>query len=311
MATAQAQSTNAKHTTAWRHWISFISLTNDYSKLIKPSELDVCLWLVYLFQKHLSYHTIRSYVYTLAAEIRMRGGANIIIPHESWFLHSTLNYLARELGTNSQINRRPLTVHDLISIFNISDLNDHDTFVFCTMLAVGVFCLLRIGELCFTRMRGQPKFIANKDVTFKGNRIEFTLYNTKTDNKRKGIIKTLTNVKNAPINPFNLVWAIQASKAGRTKGTDPFFTTYSKHPITAPMLIKFLRSKMNIIRPDIQSNEWSGISLRKGGATSAMRANISDSIIEKLGHWKSSAFKTYIAHEPSDIMFAQVQMAHH
>ena len=52
---------------------------------------------------------------------------------------------------------------------------------------------------------------ANKDVAFKDS-----LYNTKTDRKNAGITKTLANIKNCSFNPFNLVWALRASKFGNS-----------------------------------------------------------------------------------------------
>ena len=75
------------------------------------------------------------------------------------------------------------------------------------------------------------------------------------------------------------------------------------------MLVGFLRTKMKRIRPDIPEQEWSGISLRKGGATTAMRANVPDETISKLGHWKSTAFRSYMAHEPLDVITAQIHMS--
>lgn len=278
-------------------------------RLLNPTELDICLWIVFLSKKQLSYHTIRSYVYTLAAEIRLRGGPNFIVPNGSWFIHITLEYFARELGTSPRITRRPLTLSELRSILDISDLTDHNTLVFCTMLAVGIFCLLRIGELCYTKSRGKPKFIANRDIIIKHDRILIHLHRTKTDQRGIGTIKTITNIKHNSINPFNLIWALKFSKPNKTKDTDPFFLTSTNRPVTVSMLTAFIRSKMQIIRPNIPAHEWSGISIRKGGATTAMRARVPDNVIEKLGHWKSSAYKSYIAHEPIDIITAQTLMA--
>ena len=61
---------------------------------------------------------------TLAAEIRLRGGKNII-PQENWFIHNTLTYFARELGKKPTITRRPLTVTELNAKIEISNLTDH------------------------------------------------------------------------------------------------------------------------------------------------------------------------------------------
>jgi hypothetical protein len=66
LASAHAPSTRRKHTTAWRHWMKFISESEFSISPLQPSELNVCLWLVFLFKqrKKLSYNTIRTYLYS-------------------------------------------------------------------------------------------------------------------------------------------------------------------------------------------------------------------------------------------------------
>ena len=68
---------------------------------------------------------------------------------------------------------------------------------------------------------------------------------------------------------------------------------------------------MKIIFPDIPSSEWSGISLRKGGATTAMRAGVPGETIEALGHWTTDVYKRYISHNSSDFRSAQLKMVQH
>ena len=66
---------------------------------------------------------------------------------------------------------------------------------------------------------------------------------------------------------------------------------------------------MVLIFKDIDPREFSGISLRKGGATSALRAGVSGEIIQKMGNWKSGVYKGYIDHNIIDISRAQRNMA--
>ena len=75
------------------------------------------------------------------------------------------------------------------------------------------------------------------------------------------------------------------------------------------MLVKFLQDALRPIYPHVPCNEWSGISLRKGGATSALKGGVVGETIEHLGHWKSTVYKKYISHDVSDIKAAQRKMA--
>ena len=101
-------------------------------------------------------------------------------------MHSTMKYFLRAKGNRPIIFRRPLTVDLLNKLLASLDFSDYDTRVYATMLTVGVYCLLRVGEVCRTYAKGVTKFIQNKDIDFKSGFIEFTLWNTKTDTDGKG-----------------------------------------------------------------------------------------------------------------------------
>ena len=66
---------------------------------------------------------------------------------------------------------------------------------------------------------------------------------------------------------------------------------------------------MRKICPDINPRAWNGISLRKGGATSAMRVGVPGEVIQKLGHWKSNAYERYISTNTHDIIKAQRKLS--
>jgi integrase len=306
---AYAPSTRRKHTTAWRHWLRYLQLAEFSIPPIRPSELHICLWLVYLFKRHYSYNTIKTYLYSLASEIRIRGGKNIVIPYESWFVHTTLAYMKKSLGTGPITFRRPLTIDLLALLFKILDLKDYDTYVYACMLTMGVYCMLRVGELCYSKDEGVEKYIRNGDITFYSDYISYTLHNTKTDKDKRGVKKYIADIKSAVINPFDFMRMIKNIKTNSSISSEPFFTLKNGKPVSRPMLVKFLQDKMKIIFPAVPANEWTGISLRKGGATSAIRAGVAGEVIGHMGHWKSDVYKIYIVHEGKDIRDAQVKMA--
>lgn len=308
MATSRAPSTMSKRDIVWRHWLHFIHEANYTIPPIRPGELHVCLWIIWLFKKKLAYRTVQSYLYSLSAEIKFRGGNDILRQGFNWYIHSTMKHFMRSKGTQPIRLRRPLTI-DLLNRLLVSlDLSEYNTRVYATMLTVGVYCLLRIGEICYSSLKGVVKFIRNSDIVFKSRYIEFTLWNTKTDLEKKGVKKWIV-ATDAKFCPFDLMCTLKVIKFNQVKPKEPFFTLKNGKPVSRYLLVKFLRDKMALVAKDIDPREWSGISLRKGGATSALRAGISGETIQSMGNWRSSVYKGYIDHGVIDISNAQCKMA--
>jgi integrase len=308
MATSSAPSTIAKRTTVWRLWIRFIRASNFSIPPIQSTELHICLWLVWLFRRRLTYNTVQTYLFSLSAELKLRGGRNILQDGYKWFIHSTMKHFLRSKGNVTIKYRRPLTVDLLNKLLCSLDFTDYNTRVFATMLTIGVYCLLRIGELCHTKAKEIVKFISNKDFVFKSGFIELTLWQTKTDSKRQGIKKYIVKT-NAEFCPYDLLHKLKVIKSGSSGPDEPFFTLADGRPVSRYLLVKFLRQKMINIFKDIDINEWSGISLRKGGATSALRAGVAGEVIQRMGNWRSDVYKTYIDHTITDVATAQLRIA--
>lgn len=308
MATSRAPSTMNKREIVWRHWLKFIHEANYSIPPIRPGELHICLWIVWLFKKKLAYRTVQSYLYSLSAEIKFRGGLDILRQGFNWHINSTMKHYLRDKGTQPIKLRRPLTVDLLNRLLASLDMSDYNTRVFATMLAVGVYCLLRIGEICYTSLNGLTKYICNSDFVFKYQYIEFTLWNTKTDLEKKGVKKWIV-ATGTKFCPYDLMQRLKVIKITRVEPKEPFFTLKNGKPVSKYLLIKFLRDKMALVFKNVDPREWSGISLRKGGATSALRAGISGEVIQKMGNWRSNCYKSYIHHDVVDISRAQRQMA--
>jgi len=167
---------------------------------------------------------------------------------------------------------------------------------------------MRIGELCYTTDTGNPKVIKNGDMVFGENQIHITLWSTKTDQERKGVKKWITEVK-GPVCPLKMVQRLKATKLQCLRPNEPFFALESGKAVSKAMLVKFLQAQITRIFPGSNPKEWTGISLRKGGATSAIRAGVAGEVVQKLGNWKSAVYKGYIDCSIVDIAEAQGRMA--
>lgn len=111
LASSCAQSTLKKRTTCWRHWLRFLAESGYSIHPIRPNELHVCLWIMWLFRRKLTYITVRSYLYSLAAEMKFRGGNDIINEDHSWFIHCTMKHFKLRLGTAPLVYRSGLCYH--------------------------------------------------------------------------------------------------------------------------------------------------------------------------------------------------------
>lgn len=300
-----APSTLDKRKASWKHWCKFKAVHTLSGTMINPSELDICLWLTFLRDKGLMASSIKAYMYALSAEIKFRGGTSFIKPYESWFIKATMRAIERGDDPCKVVQRQPLTTDLLSKVAEGTDFSIGDNFAYITMLFLGIFGLFRINELCFVQRGGVKKFIRFKDIVFYPDHAKISIFNTKTD---RVVVKVVGKLSKGKICPYKILFNFYNSKLER-KPDLPVFTTKRGLPITRQLLVKFLQDKMSKICPDVPVKAWNGISLRKGGATSAMRAGVSGEVIQKLGNWKSSVYVQYLTAAEKDIIKAQDMFA--
>lgn len=273
--------------------------------MLAPTELQVCLWLVFLKSKKLAPATIRTYLYTLSSEVKQRGGPAFLIPRGSWFIHATLKAITRVSPIKAPLFRRPITIPVLHQFLQALDFSTGDDLLYGVMTTVGVFGFLRINELCAVGKIGSQKFIRVKDVSFRNGHAVVSIYNTKT----KDIVeKVLANLTGYRCNPCGLLWSFINAR-GPCKPDGPLFINQKGKPVTRVMFLDFLRKVLVKVYPSVNPKEWNGASLRKGGATSAVKAGVHSEVIERLGHWDSDAYKRYIHCSVHDITKAQAECA--
>ena len=78
----------------------------------------------------------------------------------------------------------------------------------------------------------------------------------------------------------------------RPPSPGPLFLFQDGTPLTRAALVAHLRTAL--AQAGIDSSKYSGHSFHIGAATAAAQAGYSDSFIQTLGRWKSSAFISYI-----------------
>ena len=99
------------------------------------------------------------------------------------------------------------------------------------------------------------------------------------------------------IKPSNLklcpVGALQKYLGLRGKRPCPLFLNPSKHPVQSIVFTNIL--KRVVVLSGLSSNQYKPHSFRIGATTWAHSLNMSDSKIQSLGRWRSTAYKKYIS----------------
>ena len=93
--------------------------------------------------------------------------------------------------------------------------------------------------------------------------------------------------------------------AARPSAHEPLFTF--EDGLTRAALVTHLQTALS--HAGIEHSNYTGHSFRIGAATAAAQAGYSDSFIQSLGRWKSSAFVAYIRASTNDLAVVAPRLA--
>ena len=84
-------------------------------------------------------------------------------------------------------------------------------------------------------------------------------------------------------------------RQSRNPSTTPLFVDDKGSKMTQTAVIARVRELLD--KAGLEGKEFSGISLRRGGAQTLLRLGATDKIIMGMGRWASSCFKRYLSVE--------------
>jgi hypothetical protein len=121
------------------------------------------------------------------------------------------------------------------------------------------------------------------------NALVIHLEASKTDPFREGV--DVFNFLPSSLPVFNAYMARHACKSSLTSAS-PLFGMADGSPLTRAALLDRTKSALTAARVDLSS--FSGISYRRGGATSLAQAGLLDHVVQIIGRWKSNVYTRYI-----------------
>lgn len=290
---------------AWRRWITWCDLAKEEHRHLNVYDPPMEVFCTFLDFNLALYKpgTVTSYMKRVNTAAGERVGYPITRNLNKLWIKRTYNAAAKRYGYRGSKQRLPLTLDILVKLRPHLDFNEHDDRALWAILCVGIFTLARIGELV-PGPASQLK-VSLGAVSIKNDRGALFLVGTKTDRERKGVnlLFFRNNSRCCPIA------AMQAYLSARPRGdkNSPLFVDKRNARISQSWVVSRLRTLLD--KAGMRGKEFSGISLRRGGAQTLIRLKANDKIVMGMGRWTSSCFNRYLQVQEQDIQQWQKEMA--
>lgn len=189
--------------------------------------------------------------------------------------------------------KRPLQRSELTTVFDtLHSSSSFDDRLFLTLLFVGFFGLMRLGELVFPDKVNQQDFgkvIMRSSFVGDVEHVEFNLPTHKVDRTFEGnriLIKSTADRDD----PVTLVLSYVQERDCRFPALPHLWVRSDGAVPTCSWFIRRLR--------DFFTDNVAGHSLRSGGATWLASLGVPTDLIQGIGRWSSDSFKIYIRTHP-------------
>lgn len=282
MNNAFASSTSNTYNIGFRHYQTFCH--QNGLPLFPLNDDTLSLFATHLAAR-MSQTSVRTYLAGVQCASRVRGFRERIEDMQK--VRLTLRGIDRSRSSSSP-RREAITFQhlDQIRVFLLSSEYSHqDRQLYFTASCVAFFGMLRVSEYtCPTSsFFDSSRHLCVSDVTISTNMLLIRIKVSKTNQSGLGTTIRLPSINSI----FCPVAAMRSFLSLRGFVPGPLFMFANNLFLTRNMLSQFLRRVFNNI--DINTH-----SFRIGGASCAAAAGISNSTIQILGRWSSSAFRDYL-----------------
>ena len=266
-------------------------------------ESTLCRFAASLAGESLCHQTIVSYL-SACRYFQILSG----LPDLSLSSLPQLSYVLKGARRTSLVPRRtrlPITPELLRGVLSVWSRAPptFDRVMLWAAFSMGFFAFLRAGEFTCQSLESfdQSSMLALGDVWVDSHSdprcLTIKLKRSKGDPFGQGVLIHLgcTFQSLCPVAAVLSYLAIRPSTPG------PFFVFSDGSPLSRERLISALSQALK--DSGVDPSNFKGHSFRIGAATTAAKAGLSDSLIQALGRWRSSAFMSYIR-TPKDVLLA-------
>lgn len=291
-----AERTRSSYSTARKSYILHCGMRGVAA--FPVTVISLSSWITALGLRCLSHKTIKSYMTGVRSYYVELGASkeDLEIFHTP-LLERVIAGIRRFNGEPNVKERHPITRPVLRAMLTRLDKNTRKGANLYAAFCLAFAGFLRMGE--FTWARGelnsefQNWYITRGSVLLSEDRLQLSLPASKTDPFRQGVTLTIAATGDEACAVAALRHLFDRFPAPLNS---PLFDT--GHGFSRQFVTDSLRS---ILKELGFTGNYSGHSFRRGAATSAREAGLSDGEIQLLGRWKSDAYKLYIQANPAVI----------
>ncbi len=304
-----APSTRATYSSAIRRFLQFCH-TYNLTRLPLTEPL-VSRYAAYLAEGNLTSTTIRLYLAALRYLQIAKG-----LPDPNLMSNPYLQLVLRGIQRSSTGQPRPkrlpitpLILQQLHSLWSTQPIA-YDKVMLWATCCLGFFGFMRSGEFtCPSLAAFETSMLTPADVVVDSRLnptyLSIHLRRSKTDQFGTGttIVLGRTNTHVCPVAALLSYMSIRSHTGG------PLFLFQDGRTLSKSRLVACQKESLNTL--GINPDGYSGHSFRIGAATAAAAAGLSDSLIQSLGRWKSSAFLEYLRILQSTLTQISPLLLHH
>jgi hypothetical protein len=301
-----AESSNRTYESGWNQWVKFCGLRGKI-EFYNPTEHELLMYVAWLSTprngkpRGLAVKTVRCYLAAMAHYHALEGHAD---PKAGMVrLKKELTGLKRWRGTETR-PKRPITISLLKEMKKHVRGDSLESKVHWAVMCMGVHGLFRLGELLPPPASGKGLLMEDlKWVDHEESHATVRLRTSKTDPYGKGAHVHLfaTGCDTCPIAALKEMLTAQREMKVPMAAKTPLLAMNAvlRVPRKEAMISVMKKAVAAVARehPDmgLESKDFSGHSLRRGGATSLALRGVRESVLRLLGRWVSDAVNLYIA----------------
>lgn len=276
---------------------------------LPASEDLLCLWISSLANR-LNYRSIKVYLYGVRSLHVDLGYADPM--SDCVRLERLYRGIKRDQGERSVGKRRlPVTTSMLLACQPLFNFESHDHRMLFAAMCTATGGLFRVGEITVTSSRNPDHL---RMLTLSSIR--------PVHSSAQALLEAYTiHLRVSKTDPFrhevdvHVCWPPAVSAIANMLRQLPLHLRHPSTPLFAfqngmPLARSVLLAVTgHVLRcTGVDSSQYSGVSFRRGGATSLSCAGVSDRVVQLMGRWISSTYARYIETQLSEFVAAGRRM---